>query len=78
MRIAPLAFFGDLADPSFARLVRDIASITHRNDEAITGAIAVVSGMQRVTIEQPRKALLTSLIEDLPDTALSDSLRLLW
>ena len=74
MRIAPLAFFGDVGDPSFARLVRDIASITHRNDEAITGAIAIVSAMQRVAVQQPWKAVLTSLIEDLPDTALSDSL----
>lgn len=74
MRVAPLAFFGDVAAPSFARLVRDIASITHRNDEAITGAIAVVSGMQHLAAQQPRKAVLTALIEDLPDTALSDSL----
>lgn len=74
MRIAPLAFFGDVGDASFARLVRDVASITHRNDEAITGAIAVVSGMQRVAVLQPRKAVLASLVEDLPDTALSDSL----
>lgn len=74
MRVAPLAFFGDAADPAFARLVRDVASITHRNDEAITGAVAIVSGMQRVADQKCRKAVLTTLIEDLPDTALSDSL----
>ncbi len=74
MRVAPLAFFGDAADPVFARLVRDVASITHRNDEAITGAVAVVSGMQGIAVQKSRKAVLTSLIEDLPDTALSDSL----
>jgi ADP-ribosylglycohydrolase len=74
MRIAPLAFFGDVGEPSFARLVRDIASITHRNDEAIAGAIAVVFGLQRVAAGQTGREVLTALIEQLPDTALSDSL----
>lgn len=74
MRIAPLAFFGDVRDSSFARSIRDVASITHRNDEAITGALAVVWGMQRLADKQTRDEVLTLLIEELPDTALSDSL----
>ena len=82
MRIAPLAFAGDIEDPTFVRTVRDVASITHRNDEAITGAIAVVSCMQRVGalsqrpdgVQPSRRVILMSLLKDLPDTALSDSL----
>lgn len=74
MRVAPLAFFGDVADSAFARLVRDVASITHRNDEAITGAVAVVVAMQSVAASTSGRAVLTLLVEDLPDTALSDSL----
>jgi ADP-ribosyl-[dinitrogen reductase] hydrolase len=74
MRIAPLAFFGDAREPAFARVIRDIASITHRNDEAITAAVAFVAGMQLVADSHPRQAILTSLIDSLPDTALSDSL----
>lgn len=74
MRIAPLAFFGDAADAAFARLVRDIASITHRNDEAITGALAIVKAMQSVAAARSGREVLTLLVEGLPDTALSDSL----
>lgn len=74
MRIAPLAFFGDARVPAFSRVIRDIASITHRNDEAITAAVAFVAGMQLVSDSRPRREILTSLIDELPDTALSDSL----
>jgi ADP-ribosylglycohydrolase len=77
MRIAPLAFFGDVGDPSFARLVRDVAGITHRNDEAITGAVAILSGMQHLAAGRAGREVLSALIEELPDTALSDSLAVL-
>jgi len=75
MRIAPLAFFGDVRDPSFARSVRYVASITHRNDEAIAAALAIVWALQLAAEGSPR--ILEVLVDELPDTALSDSLRAL-
>jgi ADP-ribosyl-[dinitrogen reductase] hydrolase len=74
MRIAPLAFFGDVREPAFSRVVRDVASITHRNDEAIVAAIAFVRALQLAADRRPRRDVLTALIDELPDTALSDSL----
>lgn len=76
MRIAPLAFFGDARSPDFARTIRDVASITHRNDEAAAGALAVVVTMQLLSqrADSDRHATLEELLGVLPDTALSDSL----
>jgi ADP-ribosylglycohydrolase len=90
MRIAPLAFFGDVGDATFVRTIADIARITHRNDEAISAAIAVVCALQlaggrrqtrpsakRETARnspQTRREVLASLVATLPDTALSDAL----
>jgi ADP-ribosylglycohydrolase len=77
MRIAPLAFFGDVRDPVFARSIRDVASITHRNDEAITGALAIVRALQLLGEDHALDHVLRVLIDELPDTALSDSLAVL-
>lgn len=75
MRIAPLAFFGDVSDATFVRAIGDIARITHRNDEAISAAIAVVCALQWAgSRQQPRREVLASLVATLPDTALSDAL----
>jgi ADP-ribosylglycohydrolase len=74
MRIAPLAVCGDVRDPAAMRSIRDVASITHRNDEAIAGAVAVVRALQYLGGGHAGQELLTTLIDELPDTALSDSL----
>ena len=90
MRIAPLAFFGDVGDATFVRTIADIARITHRNDEAISAAIAIVCALQLVggrrqtrpsakretarNSPQTRREVLASLVVTLPDTALSDAL----
>jgi ADP-ribosyl-[dinitrogen reductase] hydrolase len=42
MRIAPLAFCIDPLPEDSRRLIRDICRITHHNDEAYVGALAVV------------------------------------
>lgn len=76
MRAAPLAFLGDAIDASFQRTIKDVASITHRNDEAAAGALCVVLALQ-MTAKLPsitREELLKILTDHLPDTALSDSL----
>src|SRR5580658_3347423 len=41
MRIAPLAFLLDPADSQDCTLIRDVCRITHHNDEAYVGAVAV-------------------------------------
>jgi ADP-ribosylglycohydrolase len=42
MRVAPLAFCLDPEDPKQRTTLRDICRITHHNDEAYVGAVAVV------------------------------------
>jgi len=42
MRIAPLAFLLEPATPADRRVIRDVCRITHHNDEAYVGALAVV------------------------------------
>lgn len=73
MRAAPLAFFGDA---SFARTIREVSTITHHNDEAAAGALAVVLAMQRLSADSSagREATPRQLVDVLPDTALSDNL----
>lgn len=43
MRVAPLAFLLDPAKTDDRILIRDVCRITHHNDEAYVGALAVVS-----------------------------------
>jgi ADP-ribosylglycohydrolase len=74
MRIGPLAFFGDVSDRAYARSIRDVASITHRNDEAIAGALAIVWSLQLLGVRHALAQVLRALLDELPDTALSDSL----
>lgn len=46
MRAAPLAFLLDPAVPRDRMTIRDIARITHHNDEAYTGALAVIAAVR--------------------------------
>ena len=48
MRIAPLAFFLDPNTMGDRRLLRDVCRITHKNDEAFVGALAVVVAIRTV------------------------------
>jgi ADP-ribosyl-[dinitrogen reductase] hydrolase len=43
MRIAPLAFCLDPANPEDRRTIRDVSRITHHNEEAYVGALALLS-----------------------------------
>ncbi|XZF13498.1 ADP-ribosylglycohydrolase family protein [Chitinophagaceae bacterium MMS25-I14] len=69
MRIAPLAFL-----PSIDRqLIRDVCTITHKNDEAYTAALAVVLAIRAaITGEWQGNNLLEILIPQLPDTRVRD------
>ena len=46
MRVAPLAFFLDPTDPVDRRTLRDVCRITHHNDEAYAGALAVLAAVR--------------------------------
>ena len=46
MRIAPLAFLPDPADLSDRRTIRDVCRITHHNEEAYVGALAIVAAVR--------------------------------
>ena len=46
MRIAPLAFLLDPADPGQRVIVRDVCRITHPSDEAYLGALAVMIALR--------------------------------
>jgi len=73
MRIAPLAFCIDPDESRGRRIIRDICNITHRNDEAYTGALAMVLAIQHALgTEQLSRSLFATLVEKLPDSNVRD------
>jgi ADP-ribosyl-[dinitrogen reductase] hydrolase len=72
MRIAPLAFVESITREN----VRDACRITHHNDEAYAGALAVFLLLRRILSQKDPvvKDLLQGVIEDLPDTRVRDRL----
>ena len=79
MRIAPLAFVLEPSDTGARQLVLDIARITHRNDEAVTGALALVIGI-RLALEglTDGSSSLACIAEMLPDTRVRDAIVDAW
>ena len=75
MRIAPLAFVLDPSDDGARQLILDTARITHRNDEAVTGALALTIGI-RLALEgrTDRSSSLSCVAEMLPDTRVRDAI----
>jgi ADP-ribosylglycohydrolase len=67
MRIAPLSFCIDPLSSQGRLLIRDISSITHRNDEAIAGALAVA-----IAISNPTYDFLPLIIENIWDSNTRD------
>ena len=76
MRAAPLAFFLDADSPDARRVLRDVCRITHHNDEAYVGALAVL-----LAIQTPRRASrlehLMTIAARLPDTNVRDAIEAL-
>jgi len=72
VRIAPLAFFKSLTRAD----VVAACSLTHRNEEAYAGALAVYLTIQRVIATNKLETgdMLSFLIDSLPDTRLRDRL----
>lgn len=76
MRIAPLAFF--LSPVTDRQLVRDICFITHKNDEACTGCMAMLHALTLVLAgdwyNNSEERLLDDITSLLPDTQVKDNL----
>ena len=73
MRIAPLAFCLDSSEPDNRQLIRDVCRITHHNDEAYVGALAVVRAISAITRTSGNE-LLSWVAEDLPATGVRERL----
>lgn len=74
MRIAPLAFLLDPADPTDRVTIRDVCRITHHNDEAYVGALAVVFAIRAVLAQawSKERTFLRCVAHALPDSAVRD------
>ena len=74
MRVAPLAFLLDSCDPEDRVVLRDVARITHHNEEAYAGALAVVAAVEAVAAGGVHAAedLPRRLVDLLPDTSVRD------
>jgi ADP-ribosylglycohydrolase len=70
MRIAPLAFVSNVD----RQTIRDVVRITHRNDEAYLGALAVVLTIRDPWAQSPA-ALHKGLVATLPDSRVRDRLQ---
>ncbi len=76
MRIAPLAFLLDPQDLKTRVTIRDVCRITHHNEEAYVGALAVLVSI-KLTLDQAWKGdetLIEKVIAHLPDSSVRDRL----
>jgi len=77
MRIAPLAFF---INPETDRtLIRDVCNITHKNDEAYVGCLAILYSLHYIITDRWKRgiSLVELLLPHLPDSAVLDNLLIL-
>ena len=74
MRIAPLAFLLDPNNSEHRRTVRDVCRITHHNDEAYVGALAVLIAIRSVLTSEwsQQTTFLRTVLASLPDSAVRD------
>lgn len=74
MRIAPLAFLVNPTDPQDRILIRDVCRITHHNDEAYAGALAVTLAIHAVLSGSwsRKHSFLATTVGSLPDCAVRD------
>ncbi len=75
MRISPLAFILDPDIDTDRQTIRDVCRITHRNDEAYIGALAILRSIRHVIDGNPLDdGLLSALVDSLPDSRVRDRL----
>jgi ADP-ribosyl-[dinitrogen reductase] hydrolase len=76
MRIAPLAFCLNPQEPSERQVIRDVCRITHHNEEAYAGALAVLLAVRAAYLGTwvGQSNLLSLIIPELPDSSVRDRL----
>lgn len=77
MRIAPLSFHLDPKRDEERQLIRDVSRITHHNEEAYAGALAVAAAIRYLAFDQtasPAK-LLDHVLQHLPDSRVRDRVK---
>lgn len=72
MRIAPLAFCLDPMSAEGRGMIKAVSSVTHRNDEAFAGALAIATA-----IAFPSFTFISTVIDALPDSNTADRLQAL-
>lgn len=74
MRIAPLAFHLDPRSAEQRQTIRDICRITHHNEEAYVGALAVVTAIRWLAFNETASPsqLLEAVLTDLSDSRVRD------
>jgi ADP-ribosyl-[dinitrogen reductase] hydrolase len=77
MRAAPLAFFLAVDGAGNRRLLRDVCRITHKNEEAYAGALAVVAAIRIAAsgVWDWANSMIGVVAEMLPDSNVRDRLR---
>lgn len=77
MRIAPLAFLLDPATPADRTVIRDVCRITHHNDEAYVGALAVLIAIRLILASSwsHQNSFLVAAAESVPDSAVRDRIK---
>lgn len=78
MRIAPLGFLLNLNLSELPSIVRDLSNITHNNDEAYAGALAVALCIRLIVEGEDLSMVRSHLIDLLPDTQVRDCLEKLF
>jgi len=74
MRIAPLAFHLDPGSADQRQVIRDVCRITHHNEEAYVGALAVVAAIRWLAFNETTSLtqLLETVLTYLPDSRVRD------
>ena len=74
MRIAPLAFHLDPAIAAHRQMIRDVCRITHHNEEAYVGALAVVAAIRWLAFDKSASPieLFETVLTYLPDSRVRD------
>jgi ADP-ribosyl-[dinitrogen reductase] hydrolase len=77
MRVAPLGFILDPTDSQQRVLIRDVCRITHHNDEAYVGGLAVVLAVRAVLTGawSPEESFLDYVANRLPDSGVRDRIQ---
>ena len=73
MRMAPLAFHLDPRIERERQIIRDVCRITHHNEEAYVGGLAIALAIRSLAFDQAAPADLLELVtRDLPDSRVRD------